>query len=109
TDQPTDYTYGVPKGASAGQSNIASNSLLYTIAYPDSSGGSDVATFAYNAQGQEMWKQDQAGNIIQTDYDVAGRVTHKRATTIDADFDNYIARITFAYDSSGRTQTVTQY
>ncbi|MEQ9617408.1 MAG: hypothetical protein RLN60_05175, partial [Phycisphaerales bacterium] len=108
-DQVTVYTYGTTKGASAGDSNIGTGHLLHTVQYPDSSGGSDVVTYAYNAQSQQVYKKDQAGNVLEYDYDTAGRKLHERATTIDADFDDRVKRITMAYDSSGRVETVTQY
>jgi len=107
-DQVTTYTYGVAKGVSAGDSSISSNRLRQKVTYPDSGGSSDVVTFAYNALGQEMWKKDQAGSIIQTDYDTAGRIAHKRATTIAGGLDTAVARISMTYTSRGQTSLVTQ-
>jgi len=109
-DQVTTYTYGVTKGVSAGDSLISSNDLLWKVTYPDSASGTDLVTFAYNAQGQEIWKKDQAGNILETEYDTAGRKTDTRATTINtgAGFDDAVKRITLAYLSRGLVDTVTQ-
>jgi RHS repeat-associated protein len=108
-DQETVYTYGTTKGASAGDSKIATGHLLQKVQYPDSSGGTDVVTFAYNAQSQQIWTQDQAGNVIETDYDDSGRETHRRVTTLDSDFDGAVRRISTTYDNLGRRQLVTQY
>ncbi len=108
-DQITTYTYGVTKGTSAGDSKLSSNDLLQKVAYPDSTGGSDVVTFAYNAQGQEVWKKDQAGNVIETDYDTLGRKTQTRATTIISGFDATVKRIGLTYLSRGLVDKVTQY
>ncbi|MBX3363099.1 MAG: hypothetical protein KF705_16890, partial [Phycisphaeraceae bacterium] len=108
-DQVTTYTYGVVKGTSPGDSTIASGSLLQKVTYPDSSGGSDVVTFAYNAPGQLIWQSDQAGNVIETDFDAGGRETHRRATTIASGFDATVKRISTTYDSLGRTELVTSW
>ncbi len=115
-DQVTEYTYGTTKGASAGDSKIGTGHLLGEIAYPDSSGASDVVSYAYNAQSQQVWMQDQSGNIVETDYDDSGRQTHRRVTTIDAEtvsdpesFDDAVLRISTTYDDLGRRELVTQY
>ena len=108
-DQVTTYTYGVSKGASAGDSEIGSGRLLATIAFSDSTGASDVVSFAYNAQGQEIWKKDQAGNIIETKYDTGGRPVHRAASTIDADFDSTVQRISTTYADLGMVETVSSY
>ncbi|MGE0438834.1 MAG: hypothetical protein AB7P94_18010, partial [Steroidobacteraceae bacterium] len=110
-DQVTTYTYGVTKGTSAGDSTISSNDLLWKATYPDSSSGTDLVTFAYNAQGQEIWKKDQAGNILETVYDTGGRKTDTKATTINtgAGFDDLVKRISLTYLPRGLASTVTQY
>ncbi len=109
TDQVTSYSFGTTKGASAGDSKIATGHRLHIATYPDSANGTDVVTFAYNAQGQQIWKKDQSGNIIQTDFDTAGRETHRRVTTLDGDFDGAVLRISRTYNSRGLPELVTQY
>jgi len=108
-DQVTTYVYGTTKGASAGDSEIGTGHLLQKVTYPDSDGASDVVTYAYNAQGQQIWTKDQSGNVIETTYDERGREVHRRATTIDADFDADVKRISTVYDDRGMVDTVTQY
>ena len=108
-DQVTIYTYGTTKGVSAGDSKIETGHLLQKVQYSDSSGGADVVTFAYNAKSQQIWTKDQAGNVIQTNYNDSGRTEHKRITTLDADFDGAVRRISTTYDSLGRVDLVTQY
>ncbi|MCP3996433.1 MAG: RHS repeat protein [bacterium] len=108
-DQDTIYTFGTSKGASAGDSKIGTGHLLQKIQYPDSSGGSDVVTFAYNAQGQQIYKKDQAGNVIEAEYDESGREEHRRVTTLGADFDGDVRRISTTYDDLGRRELITQY
>ncbi|MCA9281060.1 MAG: hypothetical protein H6812_10565 [Phycisphaeraceae bacterium] len=108
-DQETLYTYGVVKGTSAGESKFAAGNLLQKVTYPDSGSGTDVVTYAYNAQGQLIWQKDQAGNVIEFDYDDSGRREHQRVTTLAGGFDNAVLRITSAYDDYGRVETVTQY
>ena len=109
TDQVTTYTFGTTKGASAGDSKIASGHMLQKVTYPGSANSDDVVRFAYNAQGQEIWKQDHAGGVIETTYDLAGRGTSRAVTTLASGFDGAVRRIETAYDSHGRTETVTQY
>jgi RHS repeat-associated protein len=107
-DQVTTYTFGTTKGTGAGDSKIATGHLPGIETYPDSSGSTDVVKHAYNAQGQEIWKRDQAGNVIESDYDLAGRLIARKATTIDADFDDEVQLIQTTYDGLGRRETVTQ-
>jgi len=108
-DQVTIYTYGTTKGGSAGDSKIATGNLLQKVQYPDSSGGSDVVTFAYDSSQALIWKKDQAGNVIETDYDSGGRKQHERVTTLAGSFDGQVRRITTAYDDHSRASTVTTY
>jgi RHS repeat-associated protein len=109
TDQVTTYTYGTTKGASAGDSKIGTGHLLKKITYPDSVSGSDEVNFAYNAQNQEIWKGDQGGNVIETDYDTLGHQTQKRVTTLGSGFDGAILRMASTFDSLGRASEVVQY
>ncbi|MCH8342427.1 MAG: RHS repeat-associated core domain-containing protein [Planctomycetes bacterium] len=109
TDQQTIYTFGTTKGVSAGDSKIATGHLLQKVQYPDSSGGTDVVTFAYNAQVQQIWTKDQEGNVTETDYDHAGRQTHRRITGLATGFDGAIRRISTTYDNLGRRQLVAQH
>jgi RHS repeat-associated protein len=108
-DQVTTYTYGTSKGTSAGDSKIATGNLLQKVQYPDSSGGTDVVTYAYDTGRALMWKKDQSGNVIETDFDSAGRKQHERVTTLASGFDGQVQRITTAYDDQGRSSTVTSY
>jgi RHS repeat-associated protein len=108
TDQVTTYTFGTVKGTGAGDSKIATSHLLQKVTYPDSEDSDDVVRFAYNAQGQEIWRKDQAGNVIETDYDPSGRSQARKATTIDSAFDDDVKLIQSAYDALGRIETVTQ-
>jgi YD repeat-containing protein len=94
---------------SAGDSKISNADLLWKVAYPDSVDDTDKVKHAYNAQGQEIWKKDQAGNIVEFDYDTSGRQTHRRVSTLDGDFDGAVRRISTVFDSLGRASTVTQY
>ena len=108
TDQDTIYTYGTAGGSGA-NSDIATGHLLFKAQYPDSSGGTDVVTYAYNAQSEVVYLKDQAGNIIETDLDDGGRQEHRRITTLDGDFDGAVRRISTTFDNLGRAQLVTQW
>lgn len=109
TDQDTIYTFGTTRGATAGDSEVSTGHLMQKIQYPDSSGGPDVVTFAYNAQGQRVWKKDQEGNILEWDFDDSGREVHERVSTLDADFDGDVRRVSTTYDDLGRRSTVVQF
>ena len=112
-DQVTEYVYGVTKGTSTGDSKIGSNRLLKKVIYPDVEGGETEAdhrvSYAYNAQGQEIWKKDQAGNIFETVFSDGGRRTELDVTTLAGGFDGDVRSIEWAYDDMGRVETVTQY
>jgi len=70
---------------------------------------SDVVSFCYNAQGQQVYKKDQSGNVIQMNFDDAGRTTQERVTTCAGGFDDDVLRIATTYDDLGRRDTVVQY
>jgi len=116
-DQVTQYVYGTTKGTpgsgSPVQSAIATGHLLREVIYPPHSSGQSAAdrtvTYAYNAQGEQVWTRDQAGNIIQTDFDTAGRETHRRITTLASGFDGAVRRISTTYLPRGLVSKVTQY
>jgi len=116
-DQVTEYVYGTTKGTpgsgSPVQSAIATGHLLREVIYPPGQAGSAQAdrtvTYAYNAQGEQVWTMDQAANVIQTDFDTAGRETHRRVTTLAGGFDGAVRRISTTYLSRGLVNKVTQY
>jgi len=119
SDQTTTYIYGTVAGTPSA-SKLATGHLLRAVIYPDSSNAgddhldinsdsSDVVSHAYNVQGQELYKKDQGGGVIEMEFDTSGRQTHKRITTLGSGIDGAVRRITTAYDSLGRTATVTQY
>lgn len=116
-DQVTQYVYGTPKGTpgsgSPVQSAIASGHLLREVIYPPQTGGQSAAdrtvTYAYNVQGEQVWTRDQAGNVVQTDYDTAGRETHRRALNVATGFDGAVKRISTTYLTRGMVDRVTQY
>lgn len=116
-DQVTDYVYGTAKGTvgsgSPVQSAIGSGHLLREVLYPkqDSmqSDADRTVTYAYNAQGEQVWAKDQEGNIVETDFDTVGRETHRRVTTLDGDFDGAVRRVSMSYLDRGLIDKVTQY
>ncbi|MEZ6018422.1 MAG: hypothetical protein R3F49_25225 [Planctomycetota bacterium] len=117
-DQVTTYYYGTVGGGSTGDSDIATGHLLHQVAYPDSTGASDRMTYAYNAQGQEVYRLDQDGTVLVKGYDASGRLTSDVASTlgtnidgrgIGTDIDGAVRRKEFAYDGLGRMSIATQY
>ena len=116
--QETKYEYGVTKGSTAGDSEIASNNLLKRIRYPDPSTGSpsansdDQKSFAYNVQAELIWRKDQNGIIHEFTYDGLGRRTDDAVTTttpLPDGIDDAILRISTEYDSLDRRIRVTSY
>lgn len=107
-DQVTTYTYGVST-AQTPASTITANHLLREVKYPDSASGTDVVLYAYNAQGQRLAMDDQLHNLIETEFDTAGRATKTKVTTLASGVDGAVRRIERAYDSLSRPTTVTQY
>lgn len=119
TDQETIYIYGTTKDTPS-QMKIATGHLLRATKYPETSNGgttvanidsdaSDVVSHAYDAQGREVYKKDQAGNIFESDYDANGRRTQQRVSTLAGGFDSAIHRIATTYDSIGRVSEIVQY
>jgi YD repeat-containing protein len=120
-DQVTRYIYGTTNGTPSA-SEISSGHLLRATVYPDSTNSgdeegdintdpSDVVSFAYNAQGQEVYKKDQAGNVLESEYDDSGRRTKLKATAIatGSGFDDDVERLEWVYTSLGQVETITSY
>lgn len=118
-DQETLYIYGTTKGTPSA-SKVSSGHLLRATKYPDStnsgttasainSDSSDVVSHAYDAQGAEVYRKDQAGNVFELDRDGRGRETAKKVTTLGSGFDGAVRRIETGFDGLGRRSTVTQY
>ncbi len=76
-NQTTSYTYGT----TLSDSDIAASTLLQRVAYPDSTGGSDVVLFGYNRQGQRKAYTDQRGCTHSYLFDGLGRQIHDCVTT----------------------------
>jgi RHS repeat-associated protein len=113
-DQVTTYTYGVSVGDTSGPSEFDAGHLLRRIKYPDLEDGETdpddrQVLFAYDAQGEVIWTEDQEGNVLETDYDVRGRQTDRKVTTLATGFDGAVRRISTTYDDLGRVHLVTQY
>jgi len=119
SDQETVYFHGTTAGTPAGQV-LSTGDRIRAVKYPDStntgtttanidSDSSDVVSYAYNAQGQEVYRKDQAGNVYESDYDTSGRRTHERVTTLASGFDGAVRRKSWTYDSLGRSSLVSQY
>ncbi len=104
-NQVTTYTYGT----TLADSDIASNSLLRQVAYPDSSSSDDVVTYTYNRQSERTGQTDQNGNVRQFEYDLLGRQTQDRVVTLGAGVDAAVRRIETAYDVRGLVARISSY
>ena len=105
-DQTTTYTYGT----TLSDSDIASNSLLRYVNYPDSVSGSDRVSLTYNRLGQVVTRTDQRGTIRTFNYDKLGRPTDDCVTTVGtAGTDTVVLRISSTYEVRGMIATLTNY
>jgi YD repeat-containing protein len=122
SDQVTTYIYGTARsGSSVEDSLVATSHLLYQVQYPDYDSGAspvDRMTYAYNAQGEEIFRQDQDGTVLEKTYDLAGRLVTDAASALGTDIDDLgigtdidgaVRRKEYAYDGLGRMTTATQY
>src|SRR3984957_19300663 len=88
---------------------VASNELLHSKVYPDSTSGSDQVVYAYNRLGQVTQQTAQNGTVRQFDYDLLGRLQDDMATTLGTGVDATIQRISRTYEVRGLLQNVTSY
>ncbi|GIX04973.1 MAG: hypothetical protein KatS3mg114_0842 [Planctomycetaceae bacterium] len=102
-NQTTTYVYGT----TLADSDVASSVLLRSVIYPDSTGGSDQVWLSYNRQAQRTSLTDQNGSVHQYDYDLLGRLTQDRVTTLAASIDGAVRRIETAYEVRGLVSRVT--
>lgn len=102
-DQTTTYSYGT----TLSDSDIAASVLLRSVIYPDSTGGSDQVWLTYNRQAQRTSLTDQNGSVHQYDYDLLGRLTQDRVTTLAANVDGAVRRIETAYEVRGLVSQIT--
>ncbi len=56
---------------------VSTGKLRKTIEYTDSGSGSDNLNYAYNAQGELIYVEDQSGNVIEHVFDTDGMVTER--------------------------------
>ncbi|MDX1969447.1 MAG: RHS repeat-associated core domain-containing protein [Planctomycetaceae bacterium] len=104
-DQVTQYIYGTTLADSA----IAASTLKRAEIYPDSVDDDDRITFSYNRQGQSVGMRDQNGTVHAYDYDLLGRPTQDRVTTLGSGVDGAVRRIGTTYEVRGMKATMTSY
>ena len=104
-DQVTQYQYGV----TLADSDLASNDLLRSEVYPDSSDSTDRVTFTYNRQGQRTSMRDQNGSVHAYTYDLLGRQLDDAVPTLAAGVDGAILRIGRTYEVRGMVEKITSY
>jgi RHS repeat-associated protein len=103
--QTTTYIYGTTLANSA----LATSTLLQATVYPDSVDGSDQVTYQYNRQTEPTQLQDQRGVVRSFDYDLLGRPTADRVTTIPAGVDDAVLRISRQYEVRGMLSLLSSY
>ena len=95
--QTTAYTYGT----TLDDSDIASSLLKVADVLPDSVGGSDQVSFAYNRQGEVIQTTDQNGTVHQLAFDKLGRQIHDCVTTVGTGIDDMVLRLSTNYEVRG--------
>ncbi len=100
-NQETTYTFGV----NTSNSDIASNSLLRQIEYPD---GGDIF-YEYNRQGQIKKMIDQSQTIQQYEFDGIGRQVQLKVTVVGLGVDGSVRRIQTVYDNRRRVLNITSH
>lgn len=103
--QTTTYIYGTTLPDSA----IETSTLLQATVYPDSVDGSDQVTYQYNRQSQRTQLQDQRGVVRSFDYDLLGRLTADRVTTIPTSVNDDVLRISREYEVRGMVSLLSSY
>jgi len=104
-DQTTEYVYGT----TLTDSLIASSLLKRAEIYPDSVDSSDKILFEYNRLGEIRKITDQGGTVHEFDYDLLGRQTHDRITTLGSGVDGAVRRISSTFEVRGMREFVTSY
>ena len=104
-NQTTTYTYGT----TLSDSDLATSTLMRTVAYPDSTGGSDTLTYSYNRRGELVTATDQRGCVHTYDRDKLARLIHDRVTTLGSGVDGAVRRLSASYDVRGRAYKLTSW
>lgn len=104
-NQTTQYVYGT----TLADSDIASTLLKVAEIYPDSEGGDDQVSIAYNRQGQVKRTTDQNGTIHQTEFDKLGRQTHDRVIAVGTGIDDAVLRLSTEYEVRGMKSRLTSW
>ena len=105
TNQTTTYTYGSVQPASS----LTTNTLLQSVDYPDSVGGSDRVSFTYNRQGQRTSVTDQRGCVHTYYYDLLGRLTNDCVPTLGTGVDGAVRQLVAHYEVRGMTTGLMSY
>lgn len=114
-DQVTQYLYG----ATLTESYLASNDLLRSVIYPDSSDtdttGTDQVKFEYNRLAEVKKKTlqkhsgDAGATVHEYVYDKLGRLQHDRVTAFGDNIDQTVKRVSRTYEVRGMLEKATSY
>jgi len=108
-DQVTTYQYGATATGDGGASTTVGD-LLNQVAYPDTSGSSDVVAYEYHINGAVTKVTDQAGVNLEVLLDNAGRQREIRYVedVLGDTYDEFVDKIIYDYDGLGRLESVKQ-
>ena len=104
-DQTTIWTYGT----TLDDSDIATSVQLRSVTYPDSVDENDVVKLTYNRQAERTTLTDQRGCVHSYDFDLLGRQTHDRVTTVGKGVDDAVLRISAEFEVRGMLTKLTSW
>ncbi len=103
--QTTSYTYGT----TLDDSDVAASILLRSVTLPDSVSGDDQVWLTYNRQKQRTGLTDQNGTTHQYDFDLLGRQSQDRVTTLGSGVDGKVLRVEQEYEVRGLLERLTSF
>ncbi|QQE13182.1 hypothetical protein JD969_06895 [Planctomycetota bacterium] len=104
-DQVTTYVYGT----TLADSDVASNTLLTEIQYPDSEDANDRVKLTYDRFGRVTSSKDQRGVKREFERDILGRLLLDKVTEWDSAVDGSVESLSYGYNKRGLLGKVTSY
>ncbi|QQE14014.1 RHS repeat-associated core domain-containing protein [Planctomycetota bacterium] len=104
-DQVTTYVYGT----TLADSDVASNTLLTEIQYPDSEDANDRVKLTYDRFGRVTSSKDQRGVKREFERDILGRLLLDKVTEWDSAVDGSVESLSYGYNKRGLLNKVLSY
>ena len=65
--------------------------------------------YEYNRQGERIYLKDPNGRVHEYVFDLLGRLTQDRVTTVGTGIEDRVLRVAHGYEVRGMLHTVTSY